>query len=143
VGCSAVQFGNRPSFRRNIPPTSSEWQSKTSRKEEETGSDQTLGQLQSFDYKMFVFPVGFPKTYVSCYIRFQVITLVTRKITVFWNLTLCSLLELCKSFDGSLCLHIQGRRLLYHEDGSSSGLRNVGNFPPCYMASYLRNSDLH
>lgn len=42
-------------------------------------------------------------------VRFQFVTTVTLKITIFWNVTPCSLVEVGQRFRGSYCFHRQYR----------------------------------
>lgn len=58
-----------------------------------------------------------------------------RKLTVLWDVLLCSLEERCRNFGGTSCLHLQGRRV--PEEGKesmflerwylSTGLHNVAS----------------
>jgi hypothetical protein len=41
-------------------------------------------------------------------VRFQVITAARMKMTVFWDVTPCSLVEACRCVTGAYCLHHQG-----------------------------------
>jgi hypothetical protein len=40
-------------------------------------------------------------------VRFQVLTVASMKMTVFWNVALCSLVEVYRCFRGACCLHHQ------------------------------------
>jgi hypothetical protein len=51
-----------------------------------------------------------------CVVRFQVITVVSVKMTAFWDVALCSLVEVDQHFRGVYCLH-------HHpDDGGSTHL---------------------
>jgi hypothetical protein len=41
-------------------------------------------------------------------VRFQVLTAASMKMTVFWDVTLCSLVEVYRRFRGACCLNHQG-----------------------------------
>jgi hypothetical protein len=43
--------------------------------------------------------------------RFEVLTVVAIKNTVFWNVMPCSLVEVYQLISGTYCLHLQGRRV--------------------------------
>jgi hypothetical protein len=45
----------------------------------------------------------------TCYARFQVLRAVNMKITAFWDVTPCSLVEMYCHFGGTSCLHLWGR----------------------------------
>jgi hypothetical protein len=45
--------------------------------------------------------------YSSEKMRFEVFTVVTVRITGFWNVMLCNLLEICQHFRGVHCFHLQ------------------------------------
>jgi hypothetical protein len=71
------------------------------------------------------------------YLRLQVLTAVTMNSTIFWDATLCSLIEVHRRFGGTYGLHLQTRLcrllvsdylpslLLDSEDEDSTSLRNV------------------
>jgi hypothetical protein len=42
-------------------------------------------------------------------VRSEVLTAVVMKSTVFWDIMLCSLLKVSRHFEGTYCLHLQGR----------------------------------
>jgi hypothetical protein len=42
------------------------------------------------------------------FVRFQVLTAASMKVTVFWDVTPCSLVEVYRRFRGACCLHHQG-----------------------------------
>jgi hypothetical protein len=52
------------------------------------------------------------------------------KMTVFWDVALCSLVETNRRFRDTHCLHYQG------DDGGSKHLLNVGQFLRDYMAQH-------
>jgi hypothetical protein len=73
----------------------------------------------------------------------------------FWDVALCSLLEVCWHFTGTYCFHLQGQRVSWgsffclitvcllgllfdHEDGGSTFLQNVYELLPGWMALHLR-----
>jgi hypothetical protein len=43
-------------------------------------------------------------------VRFQVLTAASMKMTVFWDIAPCSLVEVYRRFRGACCLHHQGDR---------------------------------
>jgi hypothetical protein len=63
----------------------------------------------------------------------EVLTLVTVKITIFWDVTLYSLVDRYQCFEGTFCFHFHGRI-----DGGNRFLRYVGAYLPNYTASHLR-----
>jgi hypothetical protein len=80
--------------------------------------------------------------------KFDVLTLVHLKITIFWNALVCSLVEVYRRFGETYCLHLQGRKAsrasnkhsravallllaqlnFYPEEGRSSSSENTVNF---------------
>jgi hypothetical protein len=44
--------------------------------------------------------------------EFQVLTVVSMKITVFWDVAPCSLVEVYRYFRGACCLHHQGALIM-------------------------------
>jgi hypothetical protein len=74
---------------------------------------------------------------VACFTPHSKLLLIN-PLTVFWDITLCSLLRLNRRFGGAYRLHVQGRRIrlarnqhelilfFYPEDGGDMFLRNVG-----------------
>jgi hypothetical protein len=77
------------------------------------------------------------------FLGFEIITEVTMKCTVFWDMTLCSLVDIYRRFGGPYCLCLQVRRL------SRVGIQqdSVSNFwlPawlilwPSWYITFLRN----
>jgi hypothetical protein len=72
-------------------------------------------------------------------VRSEVLTEASMKLTVFWDVALCTLVEVFRRFRGAYCLHQQGL-----DDGCSKHLWNVGNLLPDYTAnipeySYLQD----
>jgi hypothetical protein len=75
----------------------------------------------------------------TCYyvLDFEVLEVVTMKSTIFWDVTACSLVEVCKRFRGKYCVHRVSQAsnkhteplilcLLFNpEDGRSTFLRNA------------------
>jgi hypothetical protein len=61
-------------------------------------------------------------------VRFEVLTAVTVKITVFWYVTTSGLVDHYQSFEETCCLHLQGPRLLIllllSSSSNSSSLHN-------------------
>jgi hypothetical protein len=47
---------------------------------------------------------------VLCFVGFEVLTTVVMKSSIFWDITLCSLLKINRYFGGIYCLHLQGQR---------------------------------
>jgi hypothetical protein len=63
------------------------------------------------------------------------------KMTVFWVVAPCSLVDVYWHFKGVCCLHQQG---LHHpDDGGSKNLWNVGNLLPDYTAQQPKRQSLH
>jgi hypothetical protein len=52
------------------------------------------------------------KMYVCMYVGFEVVTAVYMKMTVFWVVAPCSLVEVYQRFRGPCCLHHQGAILM-------------------------------
>jgi hypothetical protein len=70
--------------------------------------------------------------------RFEVITSVTMKITVFWDVMLCSLVDRYFSEGRPVSFYRVGEAFC-PEDGGSRFLRNVGNdLPINYTASHSK-----
>jgi hypothetical protein len=44
-------------------------------------------------------------------LKFEDMTVVTVKITVFWVVTLCILVDMYQHFEGNCCLHLHGSRV--------------------------------
>jgi hypothetical protein len=61
----------------------------------------------------------------SCFLRFEILTVVVMKSTVFWDITPCSPLKVNRHFGGKYRLHIQDRKI-------SSAL-----FATCFHAGLL------
>jgi hypothetical protein len=62
------------------------------------------------------------------WVGFEVLTVVSTKMDVFWVVPLCSLVEVYQHFRGPCCLHHHGP-----DNGGSKDLWNVGKLPPDYM----------
>jgi hypothetical protein len=64
-------------------------------------------------------------------VRLQVLTTASMKVTAFWGIAPCSLVEVDRSFRGAYCLH-------HHRPvvGASMHLWNVGLLQRCYTALY-------
>jgi hypothetical protein len=96
--------------------------------------------------------------------RSELPSAVTMKNVIFCYMTQCILVDVYQRFEGTYCLHLQGRRtsriskqssskqaccflssmlflLLHREDGGSTYLRNVSKLPD-YRTSYYRDSTL-
>jgi hypothetical protein len=60
--------------------------------------------------------------------RFQVVTTVSMKMTVFWDVVLCSLVDSDQCFGGASCLHHQGALMMeavsISETSVSEGISN-------------------
>jgi hypothetical protein len=67
--------------------------------------------------------------------RFQVLTAASMKITVFWDVAPCSLVEVYRRCRGTCCLHHQGD---YPDDEGSKYLCNVSKLLPDYMVQHPR-----
>jgi hypothetical protein len=70
------------------------------------------------------------------YVKFQVPTAASMKITVFWDDAPCSLVEMDQRFRGAYCPYYHG------DDGGSKHLWNVGQFLPDYTAHITEGSNL-
>jgi hypothetical protein len=60
------------------------------------------------------------------------------KMTVFWDVALCSLVEIYRRYTGAFTHHHQGdsgRR----DDGGSKHLRNIDQFIPHYMSQHSKS----
>jgi hypothetical protein len=66
------------------------------------------------------------------FVRFQVLTAASVKLTDFWVVTPCSLVEVYRRFSGACCLHHQAN------DGDGKHLRNVRKLLPDYTAKQPR-----
>jgi hypothetical protein len=45
------------------------------------------------------------------FVRFEVLSAVTMKRTIFWDVTLCSPVDVHQRFGGTYCLHLQGQKV--------------------------------
>jgi hypothetical protein len=76
---------------------------------------------------------------VSVYVvRSQVLTAASMKMTAFWDIALCSLVEVDRRFRGAYWLHPH-----IIDDGGSKRLWNVGQILLEYTAQHPRNSHRH
>jgi hypothetical protein len=97
------------------------------------------------------------------FVRFEVLTAVVMKSSIFWDVTPCSLLKVNQRFGGRCRHHLQGRRksrarnqldsgrnqldsgwqaeLFDPEYGGDMFLRNVGCLSTDYTALYLRRQN--
>jgi hypothetical protein len=71
-------------------------------------------------------------------LRFDVLTAVKMSIAVFGVVTPCSLVDDYRHFEGTCCLHIQGRGDFYPEDRGDAFLRTFGNHIKDYTVSQSR-----
>jgi hypothetical protein len=53
-----------------------------------------------------------------------------------------TLVEIYQCFRGTCCLHLQGRKLFYSENGDRKFLRNTDKYLADYMTSYSKNNNL-
>jgi hypothetical protein len=53
------------------------------------------------------------------FVKFEVLTSVTVKITIFWDVTPCNLKDHRQYFGGTSCLDLEGRRIFDCKDGGS------------------------
>jgi hypothetical protein len=72
------------------------------------------------------------------FVRYEVLTAVVMKSSIFWDITLCSSLKVNRRFEGKYCLHLPGLlATCFHagvllslffdlKDGDDMFLRNVG-----------------
>jgi hypothetical protein len=63
-------------------------------------------------------------------VRFEFLATVTSKITVFWDLTPCSLVDVYQNFAGTCCNHFQGERVIRTWKSSWDKLRGTAEFEP-------------
>jgi hypothetical protein len=69
---------------------------------------------QQIFFKLFVcilpreYDLVLRKTNVCHCVRFQFITAASIKMTVFWDVAPCSLVDVYRRFTGDCCLHVQG-----------------------------------
>jgi hypothetical protein len=90
---------------------------------------------------------------IECqYVGFEVLSVVVMKSSIFWDVTLCTLLKVNWRFGGTCCLHLQDQRISqarnWREAGSKHGLffgpedgcdmflRNVSWLSTAWMALY-------
>jgi hypothetical protein len=64
-----------------------------------------------------------------CTVRFEVLTAVSTKMTVFWAAAPCSLVEVYQRFRGPCCLHHQGDR--YNLQDGHLNMCTVNVFSVC------------
>jgi hypothetical protein len=72
--------------------------------------------------------------------RSEILTTMTMKITVFWIVTPCSVVEHSNVSAEASALNFSA--LLYHEDGGRKFIRNNFNVLPDYTVSYPRRQCL-
>jgi hypothetical protein len=72
------------------------------------------------------------------YVRFQVCTVVNMRITVFWDVVPCNLVEVYRHFRGSCCLHHHG--ILMME--AASTFETSVNFYQATWCNIPEDSDL-
>jgi hypothetical protein len=70
------------------------------------------------------------------YVRFQVLTAANMKMTVFWDVAPCCLLEVYRRLRGVCCLHHQGDH--FPDDRGSKHLWNVDKRLPDYTEQHPR-----
>jgi hypothetical protein len=109
---------------------------------------------------------GVTSTRKNVFVRFEVLTAVVMKSTIFWDITPCSPLKVNRRFGGMYRLHLQGRRIsrgrnqhallvtCFHadfllslffdpEDGGDMFPWNVGWLSTDYMANIPEDDTLH
>jgi hypothetical protein len=69
-----------------------------------------LSERQSLRLFSFYLYKNVCKTEIYHYVRFEVLTAVVMKSTIFWDITLCSPSSVNRRFGGKYCLHLQGRK---------------------------------
>jgi hypothetical protein len=79
--------------------------------------------------------------------RSEVLTAVRIKITIFWDVTQCSLVNMYQYFKGICCLHFQGRKdisnLKRGAAGSSVALASIYQTSLCHIPGHnLDNADI-
>jgi hypothetical protein len=80
-------------------------------------------------------PNGLLHTHKTSYVRFQVLTAASMKMSVFWDVPPCSLQGIDRSLRGSYCFHHQNDRT---DNGGSNHLCNVGKFLRDYIEQHPR-----
>jgi hypothetical protein len=89
---------------------------------------------QNLDAKNIVcLMVVCPSGKVNSHMIFEVLTVASMKMTVFWILEPCSLVDIYQCFRGACCHHYQGL-----DDTGSRHLRNVSELLPDYMVQQPR-----
>jgi hypothetical protein len=84
------------------------------------------GDIQTND---FVTPVLRFTTIMSV-VKCHVLAAMSVKMTAFWDITPCGLIEADRCFGGAYCLYLQG------DDGGKMNLRNVGLLQRGYTVLY-------
>jgi hypothetical protein len=60
-------------------------------------------------------------TNITNFVGFEVFTAVVMKSIIFWDMTLGSLLSFNRRFEGTYCLHLQGRRNRFSKTSKQAG----------------------
>jgi hypothetical protein len=80
-----------------------------------SSSSSSSPPLSSF-HSSFLVVIGLPvlplpATNINNFVGFEVLIALVMKSTIFWDITLCSPLNLNQRFEGIYCLHLHGRRI--------------------------------
>jgi hypothetical protein len=101
---------------------------------------QEINLFSKFEYHMFyvfylfvTYLLILPRNMIN--IGFDILTVMTRKSTVFWDMTLCNAVAAHWRFGGIYHVHLQGWRI---NQSSSLQKRNIGVLLQDCMASHPR-----
>jgi hypothetical protein len=77
---------------------------------------------------LFSFTPAIYSEALSVQVRAAILTVMSRKTVVLWDVTPCSLVDRFGRFGGTCYLHISGRIYFFPEDGSRIFILNSGNY---------------